>query len=168
MELSEFRQQVLPLKNRLFRLAVGIVSDPAEAEDVVQEVFIKIWGMRHDMARVNNLQAWCFKLVRNLSIDKLRSKHRRTDELDERYDQVDPDPSPHQQAASNDALEHIRRLMERLPEKQRAVMLLRDVDGLTYQEIADTLDISLGQVKINLFRARQNLKKQLLKSKIFD
>ncbi len=168
MSLKEFREQILPIKNKLFRFALRIVEDAAEAEDVVQEVFIKLWKHREKMEEIQNVEAWCMRATRNQAIDKLRSKHKRVESLDAKYDTKDESASPFQITAMKDTFQHIKKLINQLPEKQKLVMHLRDIEGLTYQEIADTLSLPLGQVKVNLFRARQNIRAELIKTKLFE
>ena len=168
MNITDFKNTISPIKNKLFRFALRIVNDPAEAEDVVQEVFIKLWKYLEKGEQIDNAEAWCMRAVRNQAIDKLRSKHKRVEALDSKYDQKDKSASPFQLAAMKDTFKHIKNMIDQLPEKQKLVMHLRDIEGHTYQEIADALSLPLGQVKVNLFRARQTIRAKLLKSKIID
>lgn len=168
MNITDFKNTISPIKNKLFRFALRIVNDPAEAEDVVQEVFIKLWKYLEKGEQIDNAEAWCMRATRNQAIDKLRSKHKRVEALDDRYDQKDKSASPFQLAAMKDTFKHIKNMIDQLPEKQKLVMHLRDIEGHTYQEIADALSLPLGQVKVNLFRARQTIRAKLLKSKIID
>ncbi len=164
MTLKPVLEQILPLKDKLFRLALRVVGNAQEAEDVVQEVFIKMWNNRAEAQHIANKEAWCVRLTKNLAIDKSRSKHRRTQSLSTGFDMVGVQPLPDRVAEVKDSVERMRRLMESLPEKQKIVIQLRDVEGHTYQEIADALDIPLNTVKVTVFRARQFLKTQLLKA----
>lgn len=158
-----FLTNIQPLKNKLFRFAKRILSNVEEAEDVVQEVFIKLWNNKDQLEQINNLDAWCMTATRNLSIDKLRSKHQQTQQLHSGLDREDHAPSPYHQAANNDLVEQVRRFMNELPEVQQQIMHLRDIEGFAYQEIAEALDISLEQVKVYLFRARKAVREQLMK-----
>ena len=162
MSLKEFTSKVIPIKDQLYRFSLRIVGNVAEAEDVVQEVLIKLWSKQSELAKYNNLEAWCMKMTKNLSIDKLRSKHRRVSAFQEGFDLADSHVDPHRQTEINDSMNHIQKLMQDLPEKQRMVMELRDIEGLNYKEIAELLDISLNQVKVNLFRARQTMRTKLI------
>jgi len=162
MSLEVFKKQVFPIKDKLYRFALRIVGNGAEAEDVVQEVFIKLWSKNQDLDQLNNVEAWCMKMTKNLSIDKLRSKHQRVGAFQEGFDIKDGVANPYQITAQNDTIEQVRQLMQSLPEKQRMTMQLRDIEGMTYEEITVALDISLNQVKVNLFRARQQIRKALL------
>lgn len=166
MTRQEFKTSILPIRNKLFRFAFRFVQDEAEAEDIVQEVFIKLWNRHEDTEDIQNIEAWCMRATRNLSIDKLRSKHRRVEEIKDGFDLQDSDPSPYQQVMGSDVFGQVRNLMNELPEKQRLVMELRDIEGLSYQEIADNLDITLDQVKINIYRARITVRKGLEQLKL--
>lgn len=167
MIIEDYKKLVLPIKNKLFRFSLRIVGNVAEAEDVVQEVFIKVWNKRSEVESFNNLEAWCMTLTKNLSIDKLRSKHRRVDALPDSYDMPSQAVSPYQATVANDTISRIEKMMAALPEKQRMVMQLRDIEGMSYNEIAEILSITLDQVKINLFRARKAIRAQLLNSESY-
>lgn len=159
----EFKEQIWPIKDRLFRLALRVVNDRAEAEDVVQEVMIKLWKQGQDLHLVKNMEAWCFRLTRNLALDKLKGGYRkRKAELPTNNNFIAAQRPDHLLEAQ-DGYQRIRSYMQALPERHRAVMHLRDIEGLSYQEIADALDMSLPQVKTNLFRARKSIRETLLK-----
>lgn len=155
MNHHDFKTQILPMKNRLFRFALGIVGQTAEAEDVVQEVFIKLWNNRQQLENITNVEAWCITATKNLSIDKLRSKHQRMVPMSAGFDLHDHSATPYEEAVTHDVFDQVRALINRLPEKQRDIMQLRDIEGMSYQEIADTLNVPMDQVKVYLFRARK-------------
>lgn len=168
MSLKAYKERISPVKNKLYRFALGIVRDPAEAEDIVQEILIKIWRQWEEIHTIQNLEAWSMRLTKNLAIDKLRSRHRRTEDLDRAY-QVEVDgPDPYESVVTGDTIGQIRQLMDRLPENQRLVMNLRDIEGLSYQEISEALDMPMPQVKVNLFRARTQIRNHLVKSKTYE
>ena len=153
---------ILPLKNQMYRLALRITLSSQEAEDVVQDVMIKIWQRRDSLGEVDNLEAYALRMVRNLALDRSRMHVNQTEEL------TDETPTAHLHSPSPEAvLEHderistIRTAMERLPEKQRSCMQLRDFEGKTYREIADVMQISEEQVKVSIFRARQQIRQML-------
>jgi RNA polymerase sigma factor (sigma-70 family) len=162
MQLREFQQQVIPYKDRLFRMAQQVLRNGPEAEDVVQEVFIKLWSRRKDLGRIDNLEAWTVRVTKNLAIDKLRSRPAPAAPIEESWSIESDNSTPHEVAESNDTVNHIQQLMKQLPEKQRMVMHLRDIEEYTYQEIVDALDMPMAQVKVNLFRARQQMKQWIL------
>ncbi len=165
--MEAFSELISPIQDKLFRFAVRIVGSVDEAEDVVQEVFIKLWKKRDYLDQIDNVEAWCMQLTKNLSIDKLRSKHRRTEDINGYQELQDKQVTPDQQAIHTDLYDQIKSMIDQLPENQKMVVQLRDIEGLKYQEIADVLEMPLNQVKVNLFRARNTLKKQIIKLKAY-
>lgn len=149
------------MKEKCFRVANRITGDLSEAEDVVQEVFIKVWNLRDNWSNYSNLQGWTMQMTKNKAIDKTRSKHRKTTSLDGVYNMAQTEKSPEQSAILSDTMQQIKKLMSTLPEKQRQIMQLRDFDQFTYQEIADSLNIPMNHVKVNLSRARKTVRQGL-------
>jgi len=162
MTLKEFTYQLTGLKDKLFRFSARIVGDNELAEDVVQDVVIKMWNKRAERDQYDNLEAYCMRMTKNLSIDKTRAKHRQNIALDKAPEPIQESPNPYQSAVQNDTMQHIHQLMQQLPEKQRMAMQLRDIEGMEYKEIAKVLEIPLNQVKVNIFRARKQIRMQLL------
>ncbi|HMQ49941.1 MAG TPA: RNA polymerase sigma factor [Saprospiraceae bacterium] len=162
MNTEAFKTSILPVKNKLYRLALRITGNPAEAEDVVQEVFIKLWQTRDQLSHIANVEAWCMQLTKNRAIDKTRSRHHQSEDLELAYGFSSNGHNPERELELQDTLGHIKRLMCQLPEAQKMSMELRDIEGLSYEEIADTLQLSLAQVKTNIFRARKTIQSKLL------
>lgn len=156
MENISFRTTVLPLSDRLYRLALRITMNKAEAEDVVQDTLLKVWECREDWNQINNLEAFAIATCRNRALDVVKRAGRDTENLDEMAHFSSQ--TPHEQLETREEISLVRRLMDSLPEVQRTIMLLRDIEGKTYQEIAQTLDISETQVKVYLHRARTKIK----------
>jgi RNA polymerase sigma factor (sigma-70 family) len=150
------------VKNKLYRFALRITGDNAEAEDVVQEVFIKVWHRLDELPNIQNAEAWCMTLTKNLSLDKIKSKHRKTEEIGEVLQITDAQSTPYEATASTDMVNTIQKWMANLPEKQRLVMHLRDIEDMSYEEIATTLGMPMPQVKVNLHRARTAIKERIL------
>lgn len=164
MNWTIFHQNIFPIRHKLYRFALRITGNVQEAEDVVQEVLERVWKTSEEKSQViQNWEAWCMTLTRNRSFDKARlQSQRQTTTLDginqQQSDHIDPAKS----AELKDIATQIRQMMTSLPEKQRLVMHLRDIEELSYEEISTTLDISLDQVKINLHRARKAIRQQLM------
>lgn len=164
MDVSQFKVEVLPLKNKLYRFALNIVRDEELAKDVVQECLIKVWEKRSEVDQIQNLEAWCMQITRNKALDKLRSKHlKKTDLFEVEFDTRKERDTPYVMTERSDLMTRITELIDALPDRQREVMQLRDIDGLAYKEIAEALNIDINLVKTNLFRARRKLKESLLK-----
>jgi len=164
MNLEAFENRVLPAKNKLFRFAFRMLGSSEEAKDVVQEVLIKVWNGREQMAEVQNMEAWCMRITKNLSLDKLRSRQRRaTDSIDEGFEVRQEALSPHENTELNESMLRINQLIAALPEKQRQVIHLRDIEGYSYNEICEMLELDMSQVKVSLFRARNAVREKLVK-----
>lgn len=163
MKTISFRADVLPLKDMLFRLALRITLDSAEAEDVVQETLIKVWNQREKWPQIESIEAFTTTICRNLALDRNKLQANRVALLS--ADEHDtPDTSiranPERQAETNDQVSLVKKLMDQLPEKQRTCMQLRDIEGKAYKEIAEVMGISEQQVKVNIFRARQTIRQR--------
>ena len=150
MENISFRTTVLPLSDRLYRLALRITMNKAEAEDVVQDTLLKVWECREDWNQINNLEAFAIATCRNRALDVVKRAGRDTENLDEMAHFSSQ--TPHEQLEAREEISLVRRLMDSLPEVQRTIMLLRDIEGKTYQDISET------QVKVYLHRARTKIK----------
>lgn len=164
MDLETFENRVLPSKNKLFRFALRFLESEEEAKDIVQEVFIRVWNGRDQMNQVQNWEAWCMRITRNLSLDRLRlMKTRTTRSLEESHNVRHTGMTPHESTEMGESMNKIAQMTSALPEKQRQVIHLRDVEGYSYQEICDILELDMNQVKVNLFRARNAVREKLTK-----
>lgn len=159
-----FETLVLPTKNKLFRFAFRLLGSSEEAKDVVQDVMIKVWNGREQMGEVQNMEAWCMRITKNLSLDRLRTKQRRaTGSLDETLEIRTETLTPYERTEVHENMNRINEMIRALPEKQRQVIHLRDVEGYSYNEICDILELDMNQVKVSLFRARNSVREKLMK-----
>ncbi len=162
MRKISFRNDVLPLKNVLYRLALRITMNREEAEDVVQDTLMKVWDKRETWQDIESIEAFSLTICRNIALDKTR----RMSHHDESLDQQDIEPrasslaTPDERAEQKDMLDMVKRIVDELPEKQKICMQLRDFEGKSYKDIAAVLSITEEQVKVNIYRARQAVKQQ--------
>lgn len=164
MNLETFQNRVLPAKNKLFRFALRMLGSEDEAKDVIQEVFIRVWNNRAQMDQIQNMEAWCMRITKNLSLDRLRSIQRKgTYPMEEGFDVKHTDATPDVKTELGESMLNVNQLIAALPEKQRQVIHLRDVEGYTYNEICEILELDMNQVKVSLFRARNAVKEKLMK-----
>lgn len=141
-----------------------MLGNEDDAKDVIQEVFIRVWNGRERMDEVQNMEAWCMRIAKNLSLDKLRSNQRRgTQSLEGSFDIQHSDVTPDVKTELGESMQNVSQFIAALPEKQRQVIHLRDVEGYTYNEICDIMEIDMNQVKVNLFRARNAIREKLSK-----
>ena len=162
MKKISFQNDVLPLKNKLFRLALRITLNREEAEDVVQDTMIKVWNACDRWQELDSIEAYSLTIARNLSLDRIKKMDNQNDSLEEqnteRLDETSSTPS--ERMIQKDKLNIVRNIINELPEKQRSCLQLRDIEGKSYKEIADILSITEDQVKVNIFRARQTVKQR--------
>ena len=152
----------MPLKDKLFRLALRITLNRAEAEDVVQDTMLRVWNKRDEWQQFESVEAYCLIVAKNLAIDRIQKKEAQNVEIPPEMEE-EADPSgPHDQLINEERMRIIHRLVDELPEKQRLIMQLRDIEGESYKEIARILNLTEEQVKVNLFRARQKVKQRYI------
>ncbi len=159
--MKEIILTINPFKDKLYRYALRIVGDVMEAEDVVQELLIKLWKKKEHFKTIDNKEAWCMTLARNLSIDKTRKRKFRTNDIEDFHFIKDSGRSPYEQVQSKDNLGRIESIINELSDKQKTVIQLRDIEGYSYREISDITGYTNDQVKVHLHRARHHLKKKI-------
>ena len=166
-DLEAFNQIVRRYQLRVYNLAARILGDRTAAEDVAQDTFVSAYKALARF-RGGSLRAWLLRIASNLCYDRLRSAKRRPEQsLDEAMESPgfhvpSRDPSPEQQAISREIHDHVQRAILELPFDQRNTIMLVDVQGLSYQEAADAMDVSMGTVKSRLSRARAAVRDALM------
>ncbi len=163
MKKISFRDDVLPLKDKIFRLALRVTLNRAEAEDIVQDVLIRVWNKKDELGEVESLEAYSLTICRNLALDRSQRKENSNIPLDEAPPTEDREPSPDVILIRNERIKQIKLLFDQLPPQQRVAMQLRDIEGKSYKEIAEIAEQTEEQVKVNIFRARQYIRKQIEK-----
>lgn len=149
------------MKNNLYRLALRITCNNAEAEDVVQDTLIKVWNRRERWEEIESMEAFCMTICRNLALDKIKKMGNQHDSLDDsQQDRPSALNNPYEEMNQKDRIQLVRRIVDELPEKQRTCIQLRDFEGKSYKEVAEIMLISEDQVKINIFRGRQTIKQR--------
>jgi RNA polymerase sigma factor (sigma-70 family) len=150
-------QRLVDLIPRLRRYARALVSDRASADDLVQDTLERAWAKLHLYRRGTDLRAWLFTVMHNVHVNKVRSA-RATDPLEDEM------PELAQRAAQGDSLvvRDLDRAIARLPDEQRAVLLLVTLEEMSYDQVARTLGIPIGTVMSRLSRAREKLRAMML------
>ncbi|WP_114751586.1 RNA polymerase sigma factor [Pleomorphovibrio marinus] len=156
--MSFFEAHIWPLRQKLYRLAYGWTKNKAASQDAVQEVLTKAWERRRSLQEMDNPTGWVVKCLKTESLRHFR--HMRKMQLGEIADSI---ALPQEEGEDHSkSIKQVLAFMEKLPEKQKEVFQLREIEGLTYDEIAHFMDIPLEQVKVNLHRARIKLKAHLI------
>lgn len=158
MQKISFRNDILPLKDKLFRLALCITRNREEAEDIVQDTMLRVWNRREEWNVWETVEGFCLTICRNLAIDRSQKMDARHVELTPEVTELPDMAAPDRLMERDERLGLLHRLIAELPEKQRTILQLRDVEGKSYKEIAEILQLTEEVVKVNLFRARQRIK----------
>jgi RNA polymerase sigma-70 factor (ECF subfamily) len=158
MKQDKFRNRILPLVDKLFRLALSITGNKQDAEDVVQDTLLNVWKKKEEWDSILDIEAYCFRSARNIAIDKISLKQNQEEVISGDYDIPEMKSNIQEQLEQKEQLILIENFVKRLPEKQRTIFQLREIEDLSYKQIAKVMNISEEQVKVNLFRIRQKLK----------
>ena len=155
---QRFKIEILPMKDKLFRLALRITMNRAEAEDAVQETLLKLWSRRDEWDRVSSLEALAMTICRNQSLDYAKRSGRDNLSLDVERDSPVSTRTPLHSLEDKEKRQLLQRLIDSLPEVQRSIFELRESQNRSFAEIAEILGLSETQVRVYLHRARQRIK----------
>ncbi|PQB06929.1 RNA polymerase subunit sigma-70 [Polaribacter filamentus] len=162
MNQSDFLRVVLPFKDKVFRLAKRLLVSTEEAEDATQELFFKLWKSKDKIADYNNVEAFAMTMTKNYCYDRLKSKqagnltlvHNNYKEKDTPLDK---------QLEYQDSVNQVHLLIEKLPEQQKIIIQLRDVEEYDFDEICKMVDMKPTAVRVALSRARKTIREELTK-----
>jgi RNA polymerase sigma-70 factor (ECF subfamily) len=172
---AQFAEQAMPYMGSLYSAALRMTRNPADAEDLVQETYLKAYRAFGTFKEGTNLKAWLYRILTNTYINSYRARRRRPEQTD--LDEVEDlylyrrlgglEAANAGRSAEEQVLEHftegdVKAAVEALPEQFRMAVLLADVEGFSYKEIADILDVPIGTVMSRLHRGRKALQKTLL------
>ncbi len=163
MVASDFKTTVLPVSKKLLRFATHFLKDADEAHDVVQDVFLKLWQKRDTLNKIENIEAFAMRMTRNRCLDVIRAK--RIVPIDAETDRKLKEESVdvHEQVELSETAIQIKKLINDLPDLQRTIMQLRDIEQLEYEEIAEQTDLKVNAIRVNLSRARKKVRDEFLK-----
>ena len=161
MTQSEFLNVVMPFKDKLYRLSKRLLTSAEEAEDATQEVLMKLWSKNNNIANYKNVEAFAMTMTKNFCLDRLKSKQSSNLKLvHSNYE--DGNTSLQKQLEARDSVSWVERIMEDLPEQQKLVLQLRDVEEYDFKEIADLLEMQPTAVRVALSRARKTVRDKLM------
>jgi RNA polymerase sigma-70 factor (ECF subfamily) len=172
-DAGAFRELVRRHERRAFAVALGVVHDPDDARDICQEAFLRAHRNLANFEGGAQFFTWLYRIVMNLGIDHLRRRRAEKVEFDDALDPGDPgDDSgiapkrlgfdPQQALDDKELRAHLREALGKLSPAHRAVLVMREVEGLSYQEMADRVGCSIGTIMSRLFHARRKMQKMLL------
>ena len=165
MENEAFYNKVIIFSDQLYRMAKSILLDEEAAKDCLQDLYLKLWEKRTTLNEIENTFAFAMKVMRNICLDKLRKKREMSVEMQD-YAFVQDHYSLHEMIELKDMTKIIKQYINQLPELQRTIVRLRDVEGCEIKEIADITSSTENAVMANLSRARQKIRDYLVKIQV--
>ncbi len=161
MEQKQFLETLLPCKDKLYRLAKRLLVSQDEAEDAVQEVFLKLWKGRDKISNYKSPEAFAMTMTKNYCLDRLKSKQ--ASNLTIVHNNFKNTENIERNVEANEGVELVTRIMQTLPEKQKIIMQLRDIEQFEFAEISQMLEINETAIRVALSRARKAVREQLVK-----
>lgn len=161
MRQTEFINVVMPFKDKLYRLAKRLLVSREEAEDATQEILMKLWAKQDEMGQMRSVEAFAMTMTKNFCLDRLKSKQATNLKL-VHSNYRDEKTSLQKQLEAQDSVNWVERIMEELPEQQKMVLQLRDVEEYNFEEICEMMDMKPTAVRVALSRARKTVREKLL------
>jgi len=162
MNKKEFLELVFPIKQKVFRLAKRLLISAEEAEDATQEVLIKMWNKNQELHKYNSIEAIMITMTKNYCLDRLKSKQASNLKL-VHNNYLNNDAGLDKQTEDKDELKWIEKIINNLPETQKLVVQLREIEELEFDKIAEILQITEINARVILSRARKTIKKEMIK-----
>ncbi|WP_047245093.1 RNA polymerase sigma factor [Maribacter thermophilus] len=161
MKQAEFLNVVMPFKDKLYRLAKRLLVSSEEAEDATQEILLKLWAKKKSMANYKNVEAFAMTMTKNFCLDRLKSKQAGNLKL-VHSNYKEEGTNLQNQVEARDSLSWVEKIMEELPEQQKMVLQLRDVEQYDYDEIEALLGMKPTAIRVALSRARKTVREKLM------
>ena len=159
---KQFKQEIIPLRGHLLSVARRMLDNPDDAQDAVQETFLKLWHMRERLEEIRNIPALAVQITKNTCLNRIKARKRIAEKPD--ADPPTDTPNPHRQLEQRDSLEQTMRIIDTLPGLQQAILRMRHLDGLEVEEIAELTGSNPEAVRMNLSRARRKVKEIFMRT----
>jgi RNA polymerase sigma factor (sigma-70 family) len=168
MEMKAFKKELIPVKDRLFRLAKTLLQNREDAEDALQEVYMKLWNNKEIIENLKSPEAYAMKVMKNYCLDRLKSrKNKHMVEIKE--PEIGREHITPFSSVSFDNLKDLMlKLFSTLPEQQRMIIHMRDIEHYSYEEIAQVTGMNVNAIRVNLSRARKNVKGNYIKIRNYE
>lgn len=162
MNQSEFLILVAPFKNKVFRLARRLLISVEEAQDVTQEMLMRLWHKKENLHEYKNVEAFAMTMTKNYCLDQLKSKRASNLKI-EKVDFSDS-TSLENQIENSDSLNWVGKIVEQLPVQQKLIVQMRDIEQYEFEKIAEILDMNETAIRVALSRARKTIREAMLKT----
>jgi RNA polymerase sigma factor (sigma-70 family) len=168
MNNEAFKKELIPVKDKLFRFAKTMLRNNEDAEDALQEVYIKLWGNKEIIGDMKSPEAYAMKVMKNFCLDRLKSrKNKQMVEIKE--PEIGSDTfTPFNKVSFDNLKDLMLKLFSTLPEQQRLIIHMRDIEHYSYDEIEDVTGMNVNAIRVNLSRARKNVKGNYVKIRNYE
>ena len=163
MFARDFKTEVLPISNKLMRFALQILQDEEEAKDVLQDVFLKLWQKREELSKIENIEAFAYRMMRNRCLDMIRARRTVSIDLLTKARLPEEESTDVDHLDMSNSVDLVKRIIAELPDLQRTIIHLRDIEQLEYEEIAEATQMNVNAIRVNLSRARKKVRDEILK-----
>ena len=161
MDANDFKRRFLPYHQKLYRVAFRLMGNAQDAEDMVQETYLKLWKKREELPPdIGNMEAYCVTLTKNLCYDALRAAHMEEEERTPEELNIAQDSDLFREVAARDEVNQVKRIIETLPKQQRQVIMMRDVNDCSMQEIEQATGLSAVNIRVLLSQTRKKIREQ--------
>ncbi len=163
MIARDFKTSILPVSKKLLRFATLFLKNEDEAKDAVQDVFLKLWQKKDELEKIENVEAYAMQMTRNRCLDVIRANKTIPISAETDRKMKEDSVNVHLQIEYSESANQIKNLIDRLPDLQRTVMYMRDIEQLSFNEIAETTELQINAIRVNLSRARKKVRDEFLK-----
>ncbi len=163
MHQNEFVEMIAPFKDKVFRLAKRLLVSTEEAEDATQEVILKLWNKNDNIGSYKSIEAFAMAITKNYCLDQLKSKRAGNLKI-VHQNFTDREPGLHQKAEDSDNLFWVEKIINQLPEQQRIIVQMRDIEQYDFEEIASILEMNETAIRVALSRARKTIREFMIKT----
>ena len=160
MTQTDFVKLVMPFKDKVFRLAKRLLVSNEEAEDATQEILMKLWRNKQKISDYKNVEAFSMTMTKNFCLDRLKSKQAQNLKIVHSNYQ-DHNTSLQKEVENRDSVDWVSKIIEDLPEQQKIILQLRDIEEYDFDEIAKVVDMNPTAIRVSLSRARKTIREKL-------
>jgi RNA polymerase sigma-70 factor (ECF subfamily) len=163
MNQNEFVQLIAPFKDKVFRLARRLLVSTEEAEDATQEILVRLWSKKERLEMYNSPEAFAMTMTKNYCLDQLKSKRAGNVKI-AHHNVTDKAPGLQQQMEDTDSLNWVEKIIDQLPEQQKLIVQMRDIEQYEFEEIAKILDMNEAAIRVALSRGRKTIREFMTKT----
>jgi len=168
MTNQEFKIQVVPLSKKLLRFATYLLKEQSDAQDIVQEVYVKLWSMRNELDKYESIEAFAMRITRNKCTDLLRERTRKYASSIDEVTIKDASEEEREKAVDvEESVKRVKELIRELPDNYRELITLKDIEGYDFNEISDILGVNVNTLRVSLSRARKKLR-ELISQRCYE